>query len=96
MRFMAEIAPARFGPIAEGYGIPFDPENPKPAALACAECTAELIAWFDVPRRLRDANVPREELAKIVDPVCQAVERSKVVDRPVTRDEILLLLDAAY
>ena len=26
----------RFGPVAEGFGIPFDPDNPRPAALACA------------------------------------------------------------
>jgi alcohol dehydrogenase class IV len=29
MRFMAGIAPERFGPIAEGFGIPFDRANPK-------------------------------------------------------------------
>src|SRR5579862_6961413 len=37
MRWMAEMAAERFGPVAEGFGIPFDPESPKAAALACAD-----------------------------------------------------------
>jgi pimeloyl-ACP methyl ester carboxylesterase len=37
MRFMAEMAAGRFGRIAEGYKIPFDSDNPKAAALACAD-----------------------------------------------------------
>ena len=52
----------RFGPIAEGYKIPFDPSNPKAAALACADRTVEFIAQFDVPKTLREAGAPREEL----------------------------------
>ena len=60
MRFMAGIAAQRFGPVAEGFGIPFDPENPKPAALACADRTEEFIAQFDVPKTLKEAGVPRD------------------------------------
>ena len=59
MRFMADLAAERFGPIAEGFGIPFDPANPKPAALACADRTAEFIAQFDVPRTLKAAAAAR-------------------------------------
>jgi hypothetical protein len=36
MRFMAEMAAGRFGPIAEGYKIPFDPDNPKAAGCVAA------------------------------------------------------------
>ncbi len=60
MRFMAGIAAERFGPIAEGYRIPFDRANPKPAALECADRTEEFIGQFDVPeetqRRWRSAR----------------------------------------
>src|SRR6202050_14883 len=56
MRFMAEIAAERFGPVAEGYRIPFDPSNPKPAALQCADRTAGVIAQFEVPARLPGAG----------------------------------------
>jgi alcohol dehydrogenase len=96
MRFMAEIAADRFGPVAEGYGIPFDRSNPKPAALKCADRTAEFIGQFDVPKRLRDAGVPREELGSIVGPITHELEHNGVVDRPMTEQEVLALLEAAY
>jgi len=96
MRFMAEIAAERFGPIAEGYRIPFDPSNPMPAALQCADRTAEFIGQFDVPKRLRDAGVLREEIGEIVGTVTHELERSGVVDRPMTEQEVLALLEASY
>ena len=96
MRFMAAIAPERFGPIAEGYKIPFDPENPKPAALACADRTAAFIAQFDVPKTLRAAGVPREEIQQIVAPIAHELEHQGVVDRPVSEKEVLELLESVY
>jgi maleylacetate reductase len=96
MRFMAELAADRFGPVAEGYRIAFDPSNPKPAALACADRTAEFIAQFDVPKRLRDAGVPREEIKDIVEPITHELEHMGVVDRPMTQAEVLALLEACY
>src|SRR5277367_4240608 len=89
MRFMAEIAAERFGPVAEGYRIPFDPSNPKPAALKCADRTEEFIAQFDVPKRLHDAGVPRAELGDIVGPITHELEHNGVVDRPMTEQEVL-------
>jgi alcohol dehydrogenase class IV len=96
MRFMAGIAPQRFGPIAEALGIAFDPNNPRPAALACADRVTAFIAQFDVPQTLRAAGVAREEVSRIVAPVHEEVNFAGVVDRPVTADEIARLLDAAY
>ncbi len=96
MRFMAELAAVRFGPIAEGFGIPFDPAHPKPAALACADKTAEFIERFDVPRTLKAAGVPREELSQIVEPITHELEKMGVTDRPLTRGEVLALLEASY
>jgi alcohol dehydrogenase class IV len=93
---MAEIAPERFGPVAEGYKIPFDPSNPKLAALECADRTAEFIAQFDVPRTLHDAGVPRDEIGSIVKPIAHELEHNGVVDRPMTEQEVLALLEAAY
>ena len=82
--------------MAEGYGIPFDPSNPKPAALACADRTEEFIAQFDVPKRLRDAGVPREEIGEIVGPITHELAHNGVVDRPMTEQEVLALLEACY
>ncbi len=96
MRFMAEIAAERFGPVAEGYKIPFDPSNPKPAALECANRSAEFIAQFDVPRTLHDAGVPRDEIGEIVGPITRELAHMGVVDRPMTEQEVLGLLEAAY
>ncbi|MBV9770302.1 MAG: iron-containing alcohol dehydrogenase [Bryobacterales bacterium] len=96
MRFMAGIAAERFGSVAEGYGIPFDPSNPKPAALECADRTEQFIAQFDVPTRLRDAGVPREEIGEIVGPITHELEHMGVVDRPMTEDEVFRLLESCY
>jgi alcohol dehydrogenase len=96
MRFMAEIAAERFGPVAEGYGIPFDASNPRPAALQCADRTAEFIAQFDVPRTLHEAGVPRDEIGSIVAPITRELQHNGVVDRPMTEQEVLGLLEAAY
>ena len=96
MRFMAGIAPERFGPIAEGFSIRFDPANPKPAALACADRTAEFIGQFDVPKTLKEARVPREELGQVVEPIAHELEHMGVVDRPLTEQEVLMLLEQCY
>ena len=96
MRVMAEIAPERFGPVAEGYGIPFDGANPKAAAMACADRTAEFIAQFDVPKSLGAARVPREEIGQIVGPIKHELDHLNVVDRPLTEPEILALLESCY
>jgi alcohol dehydrogenase class IV len=96
MRFMAGIAPERFAPIAEGLRIGFDLGNPRAGALECAERVAAFIAQFDVPHTLKEAGVPRHEIHQIAATVLDEVERSKVVDRPVTREDIVGLLEAAY
>jgi alcohol dehydrogenase class IV len=96
MRFMAGIAPERFGPVAEGFGVRFDPANPKTAAFECADRTEQFIAQFDVPKRLKDAGVPRNELHDIVGPITHELQHNGVVDRPLTEDEVLGLLESCY
>jgi len=96
MRFMADIAPQRFGPIAEGLGVGFELANARAGALECADRVAKFIAQFDVPHSLKDAGVPHGEIHQITATVLDEVERSKVVERPVTREEIVALLEAAY
>ncbi|MGA2410693.1 MAG: iron-containing alcohol dehydrogenase [Candidatus Binataceae bacterium] len=96
MRFMADIAPQRFGPIAEGLGVPFDAANARAGALECANRVQKFIAQFDVPHSLKEAGVPEGELSQIAEPVWNEVEHSKVVDRPVNREEIVSLLQSAY
>ena len=96
MRFMADLAPERFRPIAEGFGVPFDTAEPKRAALACADRAAAFITQFEVPQRLRDVGVPEDELPDVADVVHDVMDAAHVVDRPVTRDDIVTLLTNAY
>jgi alcohol dehydrogenase class IV len=96
MRFMADVAPERFGPIAEGLGVPFDAADPRPSALSCATRVAEFIAQFDVPTRLRDAAVPRDEAVDIAGVVHAALEHAEVVGRPLAVAELAAMLSAAY
>jgi alcohol dehydrogenase class IV len=96
MRFMAALAPERFRPIAEGFGVAFDPAEPRRAALACADHAAAFIAQFDVPQRLRDVGVPRDELGEVAGVVHDVMDAAHVVDRLVTKDDIVTLLTNAY
>jgi len=96
MRFMAEISPERFGPIADGFGIRFDASSPRLAALECADRTAKFIAQFEVPSRLRDVGVPKGELGRIADTVLHEIQHAHTVERPVNREDLLGLLEAAY
>jgi alcohol dehydrogenase len=96
MRFMADLAPQRFGPIADGLGVKFSEGNARAAALECADRVAQFIAQFDVPHSLKAAGVSEGDLGQIAEPVWNEVEHSKVVDRPVNREEIVSLLQSAY
>ena len=70
--------------------------NPKKVALECADRTEQFIAQFDVPKRLRDAGVPRNELNDIVGPITRELQHNGVVDRPLTEEEVLALLESCY
>ena len=96
MRFMADLAPERFRPIAEGFGVPFDSAEPKRAALACANRAAAFIAQFEVPQRLRDVGVPERELPEVADVVHDVMDAAHVVNRLVTKDDLVRLLANAY
>jgi alcohol dehydrogenase len=95
MRFMAERVPERFRPIAEGFGLPFDDAHPKTTAMACADRMASFIARFDVPRRLRDAKVPSEEIGAVAGIVHGIMDGAHVVDGAVTRGQLESLLAGA-
>ena len=96
MRFMAGIAPERFGPIAQGFGIPFDRRTQRASALACADRTAQFIASFEVPHSLKDVGVSRNEIQQIVPAVLHEVKERAVVDKPITEAEVLALLEASH
>lgn len=96
MRFMAGIAADRFGAIADGFGVRFDAQNPRSAALECADRAAKFIGKFEVPMRLRDVGVPREEISRIAGTVLEEVKRANTVGAEVTLEQLAAILDAAY
>lgn len=96
MRFMASVAPERFGPIAGGLGVPFDPAAPAAGAVACADRVAAFIAALGLPARLREVGVPGSEVHEIAGVVHDAMERSQVIGRPLRLDEVSAMLGAAH
>ncbi|MGC1190540.1 MAG: iron-containing alcohol dehydrogenase, partial [Candidatus Binatus sp.] len=96
MRFMAGVAADRFAPIADGFDVRFDARSPHSSAIECADRTARFIGKFEVPSRLRDVGVPREEIARIAGTVLEEVKRANTVGADVTLEQLVGILDAAY
>jgi alcohol dehydrogenase class IV len=96
MRFMADIAADRFGPIADGFSVRFDARSPRSSAVECADRAAKFIGKFEVPSRLRDVGVPREEISRIAGTVLEEVKRANTVGSDVTLESLVGILDAAY
>jgi alcohol dehydrogenase len=96
MRLMASLAPERFAAIAAGFDVPWSQSDPQAGAMACADRVAGLIVELGLPGRIRDLNVPREELPPIAARVHEGMMKAGVVDKPVSRADVQALLDAAY
>jgi alcohol dehydrogenase len=96
MRFMAGIAGDRFGPIARGLDVAFDPSAARAGANACADRVAAEVARLGLPGRLREVAVPRNELDSVAAVVAGLMDRASVVDGPVGREALARILEAAY
>ncbi len=98
MRFMADYAPQRFEATAEGFGVPFDPANPRPAAVQCAERAAKFIDTLGVPRRVREAGVAasKEGLRNLVKPLRESVEDAGSMESLPSDEVLLSLLEDVY
>jgi alcohol dehydrogenase len=94
MRFVAQVAPDRFGPIAEGMGIDFDSVAPGAGAMACAERVAAFVAGLGVPTRLGAVGVGHNQIREVAKAVHEEIELFGVIGRPVTLDEVSALLEA--
>jgi alcohol dehydrogenase len=96
MRLMASLVPERFADIARGLGVQWDESHASTAAMACADRVAALIAELGLPSRMRDLNIPREELPAIAARVHDGMMKAGVVDRPVALEDVQAVLDAAW
>ena len=96
MRFMAAVAPERFGPIAEGLGLAFDAADPRPAALACADRVAAFVAGLPVPRTLQAAGVGHNQVMQVAEAIRREIDLFDVLGRPIAAEEVAGLLQAAW
>jgi len=96
MRAIARKRPDRFEAIAGALHIPFESGNPSPAALACADAVAGLVARLGLPSSLSAVGVPRAELDGVAAVVHDVVSHAPRVGHALTRDEIAGVLSAAY
>ena len=96
MRFMAGIAPERFAPIARALDVPYDAATARRAAMACADRLHRFIAAFGLPTSLEEVGADRQDLPKVAEQTREELAVFDAVDRPVSADELLTLLQAAF
>jgi alcohol dehydrogenase len=96
MRVMAGVAPERFGAIAKAFDTSFDGENPRATALVCADQMALFISRLQLPQRLRDVQVPREEIAEVAGLVHDILRTAPISERRVSRQQVEAVLNDAY
>jgi len=96
MRFMATRVPERFAPIAQAFGLSFDSGRATSVALECADRMAGFIGQFELPQRLRDVQVPSEEIPEVARLVSGILESAHPDESPATSAQVASLLTAAY
>jgi alcohol dehydrogenase class IV len=96
MRAVARTRPDRFAAIAGALHIPFDAGNPVPAAAACADAVAALVARLGMPSRLSAVGVPRSELGSVAAVVHDVMSHALRVGHVARFDDIAAVLNAAY
>jgi alcohol dehydrogenase class IV len=96
MRVIAGKRPDRFDGVAAALRIPFDAKDPAPAAAACADAVAALVARLELPSSLSAVGVPRGELERVAAVVHDALCHHARAGHPVTLAEIAGVLAAAF
>jgi alcohol dehydrogenase len=96
MRLMARVAPERFGPIARAFDLAFDDDNPGKAALESVDRMALFISRFNLPQRLRDVQVPQDEVREVAGLVHDILDKAPISERAVSREQVEALLTGAY
>ena len=97
MRFMAEVAPDRFGRIADTLGVDRTLDAAARAA-ASADAVAAFIAALGVPTRVRDLDlgIKDEDLEVVVPALHEQVSLSGTIGRPVTVEEMSAVVHACW
>lgn len=94
IRFNAESHPERFTPVATALGL--DTGGPAvDTAARTADVVADFASYLGAPRRLRDLGVQADQLPSYAVTALQDVCIT-TNPRPLSADEVLALLRAAY
>jgi len=96
MRAIARKRPDRFEAIAGALRIPFESGNPAPAALACADAVAELVARLGLPSSLSAVGVPRAELDGVAAVVHDVMTGAVRVGHTLTLADVSSVLASAF
>jgi len=57
---------------------------------------ARFIAQFELPQRLRDVQVPQEEVGEVARVVHDILEGAQASEHPASAEQLAALLTAAY
>jgi len=95
MEYNLESSAARYALVAEAFGVRQAGMGAEESARAAVEAVRDLSARVGLPRRLREAGVPRESLAEVAD---AALSDGSIVYNPRPADAASLaeLLEAAW
>ena len=97
MRFMADLAPERFRPIAEGFGVPFDPADAQARGARLRRPRGRVHRRSSTCRSGCATSACRATSWRTSPTVVHDVmDAAHVVDRLVTKDDIVTLLTNAY
>ena len=92
MRFIARKAPASFAEIVEGLtGAPG--ANATETAVACANAVEAFIGQFDVPTRLTQFGVEKDQALRLAPAVLEELTLFDAMRGAVTLEEIRELLE---
>lgn len=89
IRFLAERSPTEMADLAEAFDVARDAPD---GGRVVADRVAEFVAGLGLPTRLRDAEVPREQL----EPLAAAVAHELHGRVAITEDDLRKLLAAAW
>ena len=95
MRFMARVAPERFGSIAEILGVGHA-QDKTARALECADKVADFIAGLGMPTRLQEFDVKKSDLDDVVPMLHDQMTQSGTIGRPVSIAEMSEVVHACW
>ncbi|MFE3060467.1 iron-containing alcohol dehydrogenase [Nocardia sp. NPDC059239] len=96
-RFVAGIAPERFGAIADAFAV--DPGlDPSARALASVDALAAFIADLDVPTRVRDLDlgILESDLDDVIPALHEQVTLGGTLGRSVSPEELATVVHAIW